>query len=117
MVATAIKFGSFVFLLAFCTGCAGISIPGGNLLPLLLLVKEDSQQRSPIDSDRNHAIFPSSDREFFLDPKSFRTDRNVSTACLGGSDPFLVREGFRSALVPILPAQIPTLSPPSATHR
>lgn len=117
MVAATVKFVSFVFLLAFCTGCAGISIPGGNLLPLLLLVKEDPQHRPPIDSNRQRAVFSSSDREFFLDPESFRTDRNVSTACLGGSDPFLVREGFRSALVPILPAQTPTLSLPSATHR
>lgn len=54
---------------AIGSGCAGLSIPGGNLLPLLLLIKEQPPKSLSDDEGKSAIVLSPQDREFFANPE------------------------------------------------
>jgi hypothetical protein len=66
-------------LAAMCAGCAGLSIPGGNLIPLLLLIKDQPPKPLPNDEGRSAIVMAPQDREFFANPE---TQNDTAPVCV-----------------------------------
>lgn len=111
-------------LAAMCAGCAGISIPGGNLLPLLLMVKEEPPQTLPAQTlpDQNGKIIQSAtlfpqDRDFFRNPELYPSAQTIRVAWGDTGIANRITEPFQCERERDRLAEIPTYPPLSETHR